>query len=497
MLSASIRKAAVLRRPELAATLSGLFFGVYWFGGETALLGVLAGLPVVASLAIRGWPDGADGPVSDQVIQRIDAVLRDKSEGLLQTGCFVLQLENTSWLMDRHGRALQSGVLAACIGRVRGAMRSGDRLFPLEDGNLVVVLAPSQGLDLAGMTRIAGRLQQVVQQPMRLGDVSVQVTCCIGFCHARQIAADTGRGLLDAAQVAADEALRHGPGAIRAYSVDLARCRATRDALRSEFAAAVDAGQIRAHFQPQLSTDSGEVSGIEALARWHHPDRGLISPGDFLPALEGTDLMGLLGREMLQQSLRALVAWDRARLAVPAVAVNFSPAELAESEFPDHLLWAVDAHGLTPGRLTVEVLESVVAGPGSDSIRQNLERIASLGFGIDLDDFGTGNASITTLRHFALRRLKIDRSFVRGVDYIRDQQKLVTAILTLAEQLGLETVAEGVETRAEHAMLAQLGCAHVQGYVIAKPLAPEEAAAWLRHHRETLPLALQVELRDR
>lgn len=489
--------AALFRHPGFAVSLSFLALGVYWFAGEGALLALAAGLPVLAALALAVWPTDAGLAASDQVIDRLDAALKDRSEGPRQTGCFVLQFDDTSWLCDRHGRTLQSEILAACIGRIRGAMRPGDRLFPLEDGSLAVVLAPSQRLDLEGMVRIAGRMQLVVHQPMLIGDTSVQVTCCIGFCHARQIGAETGRALLEAAQIAVDEAMRHRPGAIRAYSDELALTRAARDSLRAGFAVAIGAGQIRAHFQPQVSTDSGEVSGMEALARWHHPERGCLAPGDFLPALEGTDLMELLGREMLNQSLAALADWNRAGLAVPAVSVNLSPQELRDPQLPDRLAWALDKHGVLPGRLTIEVLESVVAGAGDDIIRRNLDRIALMGCGIDLDDFGTGNASITTIRQFSLQRLKIDRSFVRGVDYIRDQQKLVTAILGLAEQLGLESLAEGVETQAEHAMLAQLGCAHVQGYVIAKPLPPDEVADWLRLHRERVTRALRIEMRAR
>lgn len=492
-----MRMVALLRHPGFALCLSFSVLGVYALAGESALLALSAGLPLIVLLVLRLWPGGQGSAVSDQVIERLDAVLRDKSEGPRQTGCFVVQFDDTSWLCDRHGRTLQSELLAACIGRIRGAMRPGDRLFPLEDGSLVVVLAPSQRLDLEGMVRIAGRMQLVVQQPITLGETTAQVTCCIGFCHARQIATDSGRALLEAAQIAADEALRYRPGAIRAYSDALALTRKTRNSLRSEFAAAVEAGQIRAHFQPQISTDNGEVSGFEALARWHHPERGCISPGDFLPALEGTDLMELLGREMLAQSLSALADWNRAGLAVPAVSVNLSPQELRDPQLPERLAWELDANRLEPGRLTIEVLESVVAGVNDDIIRRNLDRIAHMGCGIDLDDFGTGNASITTIRHYSLQRLKIDRSFVRGVDSNRDQQKLVTAILAMAEQLGLEALAEGVETQAEHVMLSQLGCAHVQGYVIAKPMPRAEVASWLLRHREKLTRALQIELRAR
>jgi len=493
----TFRLAAVLRRPETVVFLPALALLAFWSGGEGALLALAVGLPLVLLGAGWLWPLPPAVAVSDQVIDRLDAVLRDKSQGARQTGCFVLQFDDPSWLCDRHGRARQSEILAACIARIRGAMRPGDTLFPLEDGSLVVVLAPTQRLDLEVMVRIAGRMQLVVQQPILLGDTSVQLTCCIGFCHARQVADDTGRALLEAAQVAVDEAMLHRPGAIRAYSADLARARAARDTLRAGFAAAVEAGQIRAYFQPQLSTDNGAVSGMETLARWHHPDQGCLPPGQFLPAIEGTDLMDLLGREMMAQALAALAVWDRAGLTVPNVAVNFSAIELRDPHLPERLAWALDRYDMSPARLTVEVLESVVAGEADDIITRNIAAIAGMGCGIDLDDFGTGNASITSIRQFTVRRLKIDRSFVRGVDTDRDQQKLVTAVLTLAEELGLDTLAEGVETQGEHAMLAQLGCGHVQGYVIARPLPMEEVVPWLFRHRNQLDQALRIGVRAR
>jgi EAL domain-containing protein (putative c-di-GMP-specific phosphodiesterase class I)/GGDEF domain-containing protein len=486
-----------LRRPELAVLLPAFALVVFWAGGEGALFALAVGMPLVVWALRRVWPQPAALPVSDQVINRLDSALRDASQGARQTGCFVMQFDDPSWLCDRHGRTLQSEILAASVGRIRGAMRPGDMLFPLEDGSLVVALAPTQRLDLEVMVRIAGRLQLVVQQPMVLADGSAQVTCCIGFCHARQLAEGSGRTLLEAAQIAVDEAMRYGPGAIRAYSAELAQVRAQRDRLRASFAEAVAAGQIRAHYQPQLSTDSGAVSGLEVLARWHHPDQGCLPPGQFLPALEGTDLMELLTREMLSQALAALAAWDRAGLNVPQVAVNFAAEELRDPQLPERLIWALDRHDLAPSRLTVEVLESVVAGEGDDIITRNIRRVADMGCGVDLDDFGTGNASINAIRRFALQRLKIDRSFVRDIDTDRGQQKLVTAILSLAEKLGLDTLAEGVETRGEHAMLAQLGCGHVQGYVIARPMPFDDVAPWLLRHQETLANALRIDMKAR
>lgn len=186
------------------------------------------------------------------------------------------------------------------------------------------------------------------------------------------------------------------------------------------------------------------------------------------------------------------MAWDRAGLRVPTVAINLSAQELRDPSLPDRLRWELDRQDLSPSRLTIEVLESVIASGGDDAIARNIASIAAMGCGVDLDDFGTGNASITTIRRFALGRLKIDRSFVREVDMDRGQQRIVTAILAMAEQLGLDTLAEGVETSGEHAMLAQLGCAHVQGYVLARPMPMEELAGWLRLYRARMAQALRI-----
>jgi diguanylate cyclase len=482
---------------HILALLPMLTIVAYWAGGEMALAGLAVALPIaVLALKARARP-APQGSMSDGVIATLDATLAEVRAKGGATGCFVIQFDDAALLCDRLGRARQSEVLSACIARLRGALRPGDILFPLEDGSLAVALAASPRLDLEIMVRIAARLQLVAQQHVTLATGPVQVTCSVGFCFAQQLVQPSGRALLDAAQVAGDEAATCRPGAIRGFSADLARARSDRDTLRASFSGAVDRGEIRAWFQPQVSTDSGDVTGVEALVRWHHPDRGCLAPGAFLPALEGSDLMELLGQTMLTQSLAALAEFDQRGLRIPTVAVNFSAQELRDPQLPERLGWVLDRFGLAPSRLTVEVLESVVAGDGEDIIASNIGRIAALGCAVDLDDFGTGHASITAIRRFALNRLKIDRSFIRDVDQNRDQQNLVTAILSLAERLGLETLAEGVETPGEHALLAQLGCGHVQGYVIAKPMQVEDLSTWLVTYQENRAKALRIGVRAR
>lgn len=482
---------------QIVALLPVLGLVAYWAGGEVSLIALAASLPPGVLLYRMHLHRIAPIAMSDQVIDRLDRTLGEIAAKGGATGCLVIQFDDVAHLADRLGRTRQCEVLAASIARLRGALRPGDMLFPMEDGTLAVALSATPRLDSEIMVRIAARLHLLVQQPMTLVDGPVQVTCSIGFCHTQQLRHPDGRTLLDAAQVAGEEATRHRPGAIRGYSDDLARARAERDALRAGFSQAVDRGEIQAWFQPQLSTDSGEVSGIEALVRWRHPQRGLLAPASFLPAIVGSELMELLGQTMLAQSLSALTELDRRGLRVPTVAVNFTAQELRDLQLPDRLQWTLDRFKLAPSRLTVEVLESVVAGDGDEVIASNISRIAAMGCGVDLDDFGTGNASITAIRRFALNRLKIDRSFIREVDQNRDQQKLVTAILSLAERLGLETLAEGVETPAEHALLAQLGCGHVQGYVVARPMPLGDLIHWLSAHRDRQREAIRIGIQAR
>ncbi len=235
------------------------------------------------------------------------------------------------------------------------------------------------------------------------------------------------------------------------------------------------------------------MTGFEALARWHHPERGLLGPAEFLPAIADCGLSERLSEVMLFHAMVALNRWDRAGLAVPVVGVNFSADELRNPRLPDKLRWELDRFDLTPDRLVVEILETVAAQTDNDVIVRNVAALAGMGCGIDLDDFGTGHTSIANLRRFAVRRLKIDRSFVARVDEDRDQQRMVAAVLSLAERLGLDTLAEGVETAGERAMLAQLGCGHLQGFGIARPMPFDETVDWMRRHAAWLAATPRIQ----
>ncbi|MDB5660821.1 MAG: hypothetical protein JWS10_3436 [Cypionkella sp.] len=481
-----------VRRPEAFVFLPALTLAAFWLGGEQNLILIALGAPLLFAIsgAVRRVPppaprwDVLDGlSLRAQIVGSIDATLRESHLSGHTTACLVLQFDDADRIVDQHGRAAQTEVLARSAERICASLRLGDVVARLEGGGFAVALAPVRRLDVETVVQVAARLQSALSAPISLNATRIYVTCAIGFCLGFRAPQAAGSSLLNAAQIAADEALRQGPGAIRSFSEDMAATRADRNALRIELEHALDEGQIRPHFQPQISTHTGAISGFEALARWYHPDKGLISPAEFLPMIEDAGLSERLGEVILYHALTALVRWDRAGLNVPTVAVNFSSSELRNPRLAEKLKWEMDRFGLQPKRLSVEVLENVVAQTDSDIIVANIAALAKLGCGIDLDDFGTGHASITSIRRFALRRIKIDRSFVAKLDEDREQQKMVAAILSMAERLGLETLAEGVETPGEHAMLSQLGCGDVQGFGIARPMPVDETMDWIARHR--------------
>lgn len=484
---------AFLRRPELLLFMPAITLAAFWLGGEKVLVMTALGAPLV--LAILGAFRPVDAPLSShgldpatgltmrpQLTSQLDAILKEEPVSGRTTACLVVQFDNLDRIVEQHGRGAQTEVLTRSAERLCMAMRGGDILARLEGGGLAVALGPVRRLDLEAVVQMAARLQSAIAAPVSLNASRIYVTASIGFCLASRAPEPSGKALIEAAQIAADDAARHGPGAIRAYAPEMVRHRADRDALRHELEAALDEGHIRAHFQPQVSTDTGAISGFEALARWYHPERGIIPPGEFLPMIEDAGLGERLGEVMLYQAFTALNRWDKAGLSVPTVAVNFSAAELRDPRLADKLKWEIDRFGLDPRRLCVEVLEHVVASSDNDVIVANIAALARLGCRIDLDDFGTGHASITSIRRFAVQRIKIDRSFVTKVDEDREQQKIVSAILSMAERLGLSTLAEGVETPGEHAMLAQLGCGDVQGFGIARPMPVDETFDWIARH---------------
>ncbi|MCB1397668.1 MAG: EAL domain-containing protein [Rhodobacteraceae bacterium] len=402
-----------------------------------------------------------------------------------QTAALAIRLDESPRLTGLYGPAFLAVLDDALAERLGGALREHDAFCRLDGGGFGVALLPQRRLDIGHVLSVAQRIQHRLSQPFSHEGNTVWPSVSVGFCLSARAAALNGIDMLQAAERAAEKALQSGPAGLNSYSiVDFPAALAGDriEALRH----ALDTGEIRAHFQPQIRTDNGHVSGLEALARWHHPQRGIIAPGDFLPQIEAAGLSQKLADRMLRDALDTLAALDREGLSVPTVSINLSADELRNPQLADEIIWALDRADLAPGRLTVEILETVVAGGQDDAAVHTIARLAGLGCGIDLDDFGTGHASIANIRRFAVGRIKIDRSFVTRLHEDPDQERMVAAILSMAQQLGLATLAEGVECAGEQIRLAQMGCDHLQGFAIARPMPAPDLPGWLRAHDAAL-----------
>ena len=491
---------AALVGPQLAAFLPALFLGAYWYGGEGLLLFLAVVFPallVLTGVATRpdaggNWPaDAITGlPLREVLLERLNRGFESVAAGDVgEQVCLVVEIDDLPQFQARHGQTGSDRVLREYADRVREILRPEDLVASLGHGRFGLVIKGGMRMDLEAMISVAARLQSIVGEPYSIDEARVILTSSLGFCLPSRTPSETGEAFLNAAENALDAARKSGPGSVRAYTSSMFKKRELSGFAGKEVLKALENDQIEAWFQPQISTDTGELTGFEALARWQHPEKGQISPAAFLPAIANAGLYERLGEVMLYKSLAALRDWDRAGISVPNVSVNLSADELRNPKLFDKIRWELDRFELAPERLTLEILENVVADSEDDVATRNIAALSKLGCQIDLDDFGTGHASITNIRRFDVHRIKIDRSFVTHVDTDRDQQSMVSAILTMAERLGVETVGEGVENVGEHAMLAQLGCGHVQGYWIGRPMPFEETSAWISSQREKVAQA--------
>lgn len=395
------------------------------------------------------------------------------------SGALLVELDGFSDLSSRYGQPTLQQLQIVAFARLRSALRKSDSLLWVGPGRFAVVLSPTRRPDLESVLQLASMLQQTVMTPLTVGGEGFHLTAAVGCCLTQRLPQPSGNTAFNAASLALEEALSHGPAAIRCYTSALSTRAAERNELQNEIIQAMEKGEIRAFFQPQVSIRTGAITGFEALARWQHPTRGLIPPAQFIPVIEPAGLIGILGERILRDSLDMISEWQREGYSIGHVGVNFSTEELKNPQLVEQIGREIDQRGLSADRLAVEVLETVVASRSDEAIIANLTALARLGCCIDLDDFGTGHASITNIRRFSIERIKIDRSFVTGIDKDAEKRSMVAAILTMAERLGLETLAEGAETEGELHALTQLGCGHVQGFAIARAMPREETLKWI------------------
>ena len=462
----------------------------YIFSSDIILLSIALTLPAMVIFALnaqktsaipdrrRPLEEGEDGLVSLLDEELASGPITKK------TACIVFSVDKFSDFSQDLDRVAIDTAMKLVLDRMTSALRAGDEVVALSQHSFGVIVRSIRAPETSAVLTLCERLDEATSAPLQLDGGVYHVTLSSGFCLDTRANERTGVAMLAAAKAALDEAMQNAPRAIRGYSHRTIA--PIQSALSEEVLQALEKGQIKPWFQPQISTDTGEITGFEALARWEHPTKGILPPTAFVPTLEAAHRLEELGESILNQTLRSLSEWDKAGALVPAVSVNFATQELRNPSLVERIKWDVDRFELDPSRLTVEIIETVISEHDDDIITRNIRALGSQGFGIDLDDFGTGHASLSNIRRFAVDRIKIDRSFVANVDSDPEQQRMVAAIIGLGERLGIETLAEGVENIGEQSLLSQLGCNHLQGFAIARPMPFDKTIDWILHHQNTL-----------
>jgi diguanylate cyclase (GGDEF)-like protein len=383
----------------------------------------------------------------------------------------LVDLSRFSRINESLGGVAGDEVIITVARRLISTLRAGDMLARVGGDEFGILLRLANGPGDAPAA--ARRIQSVLSTPFRLARFEVGLECAIG-CAMVGEEQTSGEELVRNAQFALKRAKE--TGRVEVHHPGEAACARYKLDLETELRRAIDQGDLRLAYQPIVDLAANRLTGFEALARWMHPVRGPIDPGEFIPVAEEAGLIVPLGRWALDTALATLAEWDRlAGAPVPlTMSVNVSAIQLARDDVPGLIAGALAAHGIAGERLTVELTESAIVQDPERTTRA-LQALKELNVRVAMDDFGTGYSSLSYLRRLPIDNLKIDRSFVSGMLADRDKVAIVRAVLSLADALGKTTTAEGVETIELAQTLAALGCSHGQGYFYAKPLTADAA----------------------
>jgi EAL domain-containing protein (putative c-di-GMP-specific phosphodiesterase class I) len=340
----------------------------------------------------------------------------------------------------------------------------------------VVILAKAS--DRSDVERIAGVMLALLSEPMHLGGHECHTSVSIGIAMFPDDGSNA-QTLTKSADMAMYLAKEDGKNGFRFSSGEVKAQSIERLKLETELRRAVERDQFSLHYQPKIDLESGQITGVEALLRWTHPQLGQVAPAQFIPLAEETGLIVPIGRWVLKQACAQNMAWQRRGLRPVSMAVNPSPRQFADEHFLNDIDEALLASGMSPVLLQLEVTESMVMRNVARAVRV-LDAIQSRGIRLAIDDFGTGYSSMSLMKQFPIDTIKIDRSFVRDLPRDSEDQAIAQAIISMGKALGMIVVAEGVETTAQQAFLRDHHCDEMQGYLFSKPVPPREVAKLLR-----------------
>lgn len=387
-----------------------------------------------------------------------------------------IDLDRFKVINDSLGHEAGDLLLLEVASRLRGALRESDVVARLGGDEFVVILDQCGEID--DVQRIATGLLTALAEPMELAGHEYHTTASIGIAMYPANGSDA-QTLTKNADMAMYLAKEDGKNGYRFFSKEVKTQSIERLSLESALRRALERAQFSLNYQPKVDMETGQITGVEALLRWTHPDLGNVSPAQFIPLAEETGLIVPIGRWVLNEACAQAMAWQRRGLLPVSMAVNLSPRQFAD----EHLLHDVDealaASGMSPVLLQLEVTESMMMRNVGRALKV-LDAIQSRGIRLAIDDFGTGYSSMSLMKHFPIDTIKIDRSFVRDLPQDSEDQAIAQAIISMGKALGMTVVAEGVENAEQEAFLRTHGCDEMQGFLISKPVPAKQMAELLR-----------------
>lgn len=433
-------------------------------------------------------------PNRQSFLERLDGeLLRAKRDNKVVALMF-LDLDGFKRVNDTLGHGAGDYLLQAVARRLKDKLRDGDLVsrpalddsglhFARLGGDEFTVVLPDLD-DRQTIGAVAQRLLIMLSRPFQIGDREVTVTGSIGIAVFPGDGGDAAT-LLKHPDTAMYHAKNQGRNNWQLYQRALTNEAVEWLAVETEIRRGLQRDEFLLFYQPQVLED-GTIIGVEALIRWQHPERGLVSPAEFIPVAEESGLIIPLGEWVIRAACRQLSSWRQCGVRVPRVAVNVSARQAREADFIEGVAAIIDETGIDPGQLELELTESILMEREARRI-EGLLRLRRLGVHFSIDDFGTGYSSLSYVNRFPISQLKIDQSFVRGLPQDANNSGIATAIIAMARSLNLEVIAEGIETRAQLEFLLQAGCGNLQGYLFSRPLPADEAEGVLRQGRIILP----------
>lgn len=398
----------------------------------------------------------------------LDSIQHDTYSCETCFGILQVDLDNFKRVNDRYGHAAGDMVLKDVAGVLRSSVCSSDFVARLGGDEFAIVVA-----DARSRSNLKDLGERIIAN-IALIDGERGYRCELGASIGISYVAPEDMNDLASVMSDADQALyeakRTGRNRFCFFDRDLRAQNIKRSSAIVEIREALDRREFIPYFQPQICSLSGDIIGVEALARWKHPERGLISPARFLPLAEDVGLLDAIDAQIVELSFAAMMRLDKQGVYLPKIGLNITASKLCNPSWLEHINSSLDQFGIGSERVAFEIVESIIFDDDRNHLADAVKRIADAGFQVQLDDFGTGHASLSTLRLLPLSCVKIDKTFVRNIDADPDLRRLTEGIIGLIHGSRMTALAEGVETQLEADILTDLGANYLQGYRVAHPM---------------------------